>query len=155
MDNVRRLRDADPSIQILVHPECEFEVVQAADAVGSTEYIIKRVSAAPPGSKWAIGTEYHLVHRLAAAHPEQDIVSLSGIQCACATMYRIDPPHLLWALENLVAGNVVNPIHVDPRVAEGAMVALERMLALRGDGNAKQATTVGLASIAGQPGASS
>jgi quinolinate synthase len=126
-----------------VHPECEFDVVQAADKVGSTEYIISQVRAAAPGSKWAIGTEYHLVHRLAEAHPEQEIVSLSGIQCACATMYRIDPPHLLWALENLVEGNVVNPIRVDAKVAEGAIVALERMLALRGDGSVRRAETVG------------
>jgi quinolinate synthase len=139
MDNVQRLRDADPSIQILVHPECAFDVVQAADKVGSTEYIIQQVEKAAPGSKWAIGTEFHLVHRLAQEHPEQEIVSLSGIQCACATMYRIDPPHLLWALENLLDGIVVNPIRVDEQISKGAMVALERMLALRGDGSVKVA----------------
>jgi len=134
MDGVASIRAADPEVQILVHPECSFEVVQAADLVGSTEYILKQVEAAPAGSKWAIGTEFHLVQRLADQHPEQTIMSLSGIQCACATMYRIDPPHLLWALENLVTGNVVNPIRVPADVAEGAMLALQRMLALKGDG---------------------
>ena len=132
--NIWKLRESDPDIQILVHPECNFEVVQNADLVGSTEFIIKQVEAAPAGSKWAIGTEFHLVNRLADEHSEQEIVSLSGIQCACATMYRIDPPHLLWALENLVEGKVVNPIRVPSDVAEGATLALERMLALKGDG---------------------
>jgi quinolinate synthase len=102
--------------------------------VGSTEFIIKTVEDSAPGSRWAIGTEYHLVARLAEDHPDKQIVSASGIQCACSTMYRIDPPHLLWALENLVEGNVVNPIRVAPAVAEGATIALERMLALRGTG---------------------
>jgi quinolinate synthase len=132
---IQALRAADPEIQVLVHPECSFEVVQNADLVGSTEFIIRQVREAPPGSKWAIGTEFHLVQRLAEEHPEQSIVSPSGIQCACATMYRIDPPHLLWALENLVEGKVVNPVRVDPAIAEGARLALDRMLALRGDGS--------------------
>ena len=134
LDGVEKIRAADPAFQILVHPECNFQVVQAADLVGSTEFIIRQVENAQPGAKWAIGTEFHLVNRLAEQHPEQTIVSLAGIQCACATMYRIDPPHLLWALENLVDGRVINPIHVPPAVAEGARLALERMLALRGDG---------------------
>jgi quinolinate synthase len=133
--NVQALRDADPQIRILVHPECNFDVVQNADLVGSTEFIIRTVENAQPGSKWAIGTEHHLVVRLAEQHPDKQIVSLSGIQCACATMYRIDPPHLLWALESLVAGEIVNPIRVPRGVAEDAMVALERMLALKGDGS--------------------
>jgi len=132
--NVWTLREADPDIQLLVHPECNFEVVQNADLVGSTEFIIEQVENASAGSKWAIGTEFHLVNRLAEQHPEQQITSLSGIQCACATMYRIDPPHLLWALESLVRGEVVNPIRVPRDVTEGATVALERMLALKGDG---------------------
>jgi quinolinate synthase len=134
IDGLESLRAADPDIRILVHPECNFEVVQAADLVGSTEFIIRQVEQASPRTKWAIGTEYHLVNRLAEDHPEQQIVSLAGIQCACATMYRIDPPHLLWALENLVEGRIVNPIHVPEHVAEGAMLALDRMLALKGDG---------------------
>ena len=132
--NIWQLRAADPDIRVIVHPECNFEVVQNADLVGSTEYIIREIEQAPAGSKWAIGTEFHLVSRLADQHPDQHIVSLSGLQCACATMYRIDPPHLLWALENLVAGEIVNPIRVPKSVAEGATVALERMLGLKGDG---------------------
>lgn len=135
MDGVNRIRESDPEMKILVHPECTFDVVQAADEVGSTEFIIRKVQEAPAGSKWAIGTEYHLVHRLADEHPEQEIVSLSGIQCACATMYRIDPPHLLWALENLVDGKILNEIRVPREIAEGATLALERMLALRGNGS--------------------
>jgi quinolinate synthase len=134
LDAVTALRRADPQIRILVHPECSFEVVQAADLAGSTEFILRQVEQAAPGSRWAIGTEIHLVNRLAAQHPEQQITSLSGIQCACATMYRIDPPHLLWALENLVRGGVVNAIRVPPDVAADARLALERMLALQGDG---------------------
>jgi len=132
---IQQLRASHPDIQILVHPECSFEVVQNADRVGSTEFIIRQVREAPAGSKWAIGTEFHLVQRLAQEHPDQMIVSPSGIQCACATMYRIDPPHLLWALENLVGGKVVNPVRVAPAVAEGARMALDRMLELKGDGN--------------------
>jgi quinolinate synthase len=131
---ISQLRAADPDLKVLVHPECNFEVVRDADLVGSTEFIIKTVEESAPGSKWAIGTEYHLVARLADQHPDKEIFSASGIQCACSTMYRIDPPHLLWALENLVEGNVVNPIRVEAGVARDATIALERMLALRGDG---------------------
>jgi quinolinate synthase len=131
---IEQMRATDPDLKVLVHPECNFEVVQGADLVGSTEFIIKAVEESAPGSKWAIGTEYHLVTRLADQHPDKEIFSASGIQCACSTMYRIDPPHLLWALENLVEGKVVNPIRVDAQVAAGATIALERMLALRGDG---------------------
>ncbi len=133
-DHVRRLRAAHPEIRILAHPECSFDVVQAADEVGSTEYIRRVIRESPPGSEWAIGTEYHLVHRLAQDYPDRSIVSLSGIQCACSTMYRIDPSNLLWVLENLVEGRVVNRIRVPDDIAEGAMLALERMLALKGDG---------------------
>lgn len=134
VEGARQLRAENPGMKILVHPECNFEVVQDADEVGSTEYIRRVIHDAPSGSKWAIGTEYHLVHRLAQEYPDKHIVSLSGIQCACATMYRIDPSNLLWVLENLVEGRVVNPIRVAPEIAEGAMLALQRMLALKGDG---------------------
>ncbi len=133
--NIEWLRANDPERRVLVHPECNFEVVQNADLVGSTEFIIDQVRRAPVGSKWAIGTEYHLVNRLANEHPEQDIRSLSGLQCACATMYRIDPPHLLYCLEELLQGHELNPIHVPPQIAEGARMALQRMLALKGDGS--------------------
>ncbi len=123
-------RAADPQVRILVHPECPFDVVQSADRVGSTEFIIDQVRKAAPGSSWAIGTEIHLVHRLALEHPEQRIRSLQTNVCPCATMNRIDPAHLLWTLENLRAGHVVNPIRVPEPVKRDARLALDRMLAL-------------------------
>ena len=127
-------RAADPAVKVLVHPECTFDVVQNADLVGSTEFIIERVRKAAPGTHWAIGTEINLVHRLALEHPEQSIESLQKNVCPCATMNRIDPAHLLWALENLAAGHVVNPIRVPEDVRRGARLALDRMLALKGTG---------------------
>jgi quinolinate synthase len=102
---------------------------------GSTAYIVKTIEAAPPGSEWAIGTEVHLVNRLKHQHPEQKIIVLSDCQCLCTTMYRLDPPHLCWVLENLVEGTVVNEIRVDPHTRKWATVALERMLAIKGTGN--------------------
>jgi quinolinate synthase len=132
LDCVTEVRQRVPGVQVLVHPECRYEVVEAADVVGSTEAIIKTVAAAPPGSAWAIGTELNLVKRLAEEHPEQEIVFLDRTVCFCSTMNRIDLPHLVWALENLAAGNVVNRIEVDPEVAHWARVALDRMLALPG-----------------------
>ena len=113
-----------------MHPECTHEVVTKADLVGSTEFIIKTVEAAPPGSSWAIGTELNLVQRLANAHPEQTITFLDKTVCYCSTMNRIDLPHFVWALENLVAGTVVNRIQVDPETERWAKVALQRMLDL-------------------------
>ena len=113
-----------------MHPECSYQVVSAADLVGSTEYIIKTVRQAPAGSRWAIGTELNLVRRLADEHPEQQISSLESTVCYCATMNRIDLPHLVRSLEALVAGRPVNRIVVDPPVAEQARTALDRMLAL-------------------------
>lgn len=127
-------RAADPAVKVLVHPECPFEVVRAADFVGSTEYIIEQVRGAAPGTHWAIGTEINLVHRLAQEHPEQRIHSLQKNVCPCATMNRIDPAHLLWTLENLAAGVTVNPVRVPEDVRRDARVALDRMLALRGTG---------------------
>jgi quinolinate synthase len=123
------IRKHDPECKILVHPECKWEVVQKADLAGSTEFIIRTVREAPPGSKWAIGTEIHLINRLVHEHPEQSIRSLAGIQCLCTTMYRIDMKHLLWTLDELVAGRVVNQIQVDPQTKRLALVALQRMLA--------------------------
>ena len=128
------VRAAHPDVKILVHPECPFDVVQAADLVGSTEFIIQQVEKAPPGARWAIGTEVNLVHRLQLQHPEQTIQSLQKNVCPCATMNRIDPAHLLWALENLSAGHVVNPVRVPEAVKRDARVALDRMLALKGTG---------------------
>ncbi len=134
---VAEVRAEDPAVRILVHPECPFDVVQAADLVGSTEFIIEQVKAAPPGASWAIGTEIHLVHRLALEHPEQRIRSLQKNVCPCATMNRIDPAHLLWALENLAEGHVVNRVRVADNVKRDARLALERMLALGGAATVK------------------
>jgi len=134
LESVRDVRERVPGVNVLVHPECRHEVVTAADYIGSTEYIIQTVDAAAPGSAWAIGTELNLVKRLALAHPDKQIVFLDKTVCFCATMNRIDLPHLVWALESLVAGTVVNRIEVDPDVAHWARVALDRMLALPGVG---------------------
>lgn len=124
------LRATVPGIQILVHPECTHEVVTKADLVGSTEFIIKTIEAAPAGSSWAIGTELNLVQRLANDHPDKHIAFLDKTVCYCSTMNRIDLPHFVWALENLVAGTVVNQIEVDPETEKQALVALQRMLDL-------------------------
>ncbi len=132
VDVVDELRARTPDIQILVHPECTHDVVTRADLVGSTEFIIKTVEAAPPGSSWAIGTELNLVQRLARQHPDQHIAFLDRNVCYCSTMNRIDLPHLVWALESLVAGVVVNRIQVDPVTERDAQLALQRMLALPG-----------------------
>jgi quinolinate synthase len=130
-EHVDRIRAARPDVQILVHPECRMEVVDKADVVGSTEVIRRTIEAAPAGSEWAIGTEIHMVNRLKEAHPDKFVTFLSPTVCMCATMYRIDQPHLAWALENLVAGHVVNRITVDPDTARRARLALDRMLAVR------------------------
>ena len=129
-EHVDGLRKNIPGVKILVHPECSMEVVDKADLVGSTSYILRQVEQAPPGTKWAIGTELHLVKRLEAAHPEQEIHFLSPVVCMCATMYRIDLAHLCWSLEHLEAGDAVNVIRVDDETAKWAVVALERMLAV-------------------------
>jgi quinolinate synthase len=126
------LRATVPDIQILVHPECTHEVVLKADLVGSTEFIIKTIEAAPAGSTWAIGTELNLVKRLAQDHPDKNIVFLEKNVCYCSTMNRIDLPHLVWALESLVNGIVVNQIDVDDDTERDALVALQRMLDLPG-----------------------
>ncbi len=126
--HVTQFRDRFPGIKILVHPECMMSVVDAADLVGSTEFILKTVAEAPPGSSWAIGTELHLVNRLAAEHPDKAVHFLSPMVCMCATMYRIDLPHLAWSAENLVQGTPVNVIKVPDETAHWARVALKRML---------------------------
>ncbi len=130
-EHVELFRRRFPGIKILVHPECRMEVVDAADYVGSTEYIIRTIKDAPPGSCWAIGTELHLVNRLKKEHPDKEIHFLSPMVCMCATMYRIDLPHLCWALENLLRGTPVNVIRVPEPIAHWARVALERMLTVR------------------------
>jgi quinolinate synthase len=119
-----------PEVQVIVHPECQHEVVTAADVVGSTEKIIKTVSESAPGSQWAVGTELNLVSRLAADNPDKKVFFLDRTVCYCSTMNRIDLPHLVWALESLVAGKVVNQISVDPETARYSKLALEQMLAL-------------------------
>ncbi|MBT2393743.1 quinolinate synthase NadA [Streptomyces sp. ISL-1] len=130
LDSVNDVRERIPGVNVLVHPECKHEVVTAADYVGSTEYIIKTLEAAPAGSKWAIGTELNLVRRVANAHPDKEVVFLDKTVCFCSTMNRIDLPHLVWALESLAEGKLVNRIQVDTETESFAKLALERMLAL-------------------------
>lgn len=127
-EHVAQFRQRIPGIKVLVHPECTMEVMAVADVSGSTGKIIREVEAAPPGTKWAIGTELHLVNRLKQEHPEQEIHFLSPVVCMCATMYRIDLAHLCWSLENFSAGTPVNVIQVDPDVAHWSLTALARML---------------------------
>ena len=134
-EHVDQLRLAHPDTKVIVHPECKWEVVQKADMAGSTAYIVKQVEAAPAGTRWAIGTEVHLVHRLKQQHPDQHISVLSDCQCLCTTMFRVDLPHLCWVLEELVHGRVVNQVSVDADTRRWALVALDRMLSIKGDGN--------------------
>jgi quinolinate synthase len=129
--HVERVRREHPGIRVIAHPECRFEVTQAADQIGSTEGIIKAIAASPAGSEWAVGTEIHLVNRLGKEMPDRKVISLDSSVCVCTTMFRITPRHLLWALENLAAGNIVNRISVDERTRHFARVALDRMLSLR------------------------
>ena len=130
IDSVREVRERVPGVRVLVHPECTHEVVRAADEVGSTEYIIRALDAAPAGSAWAVGTELNLVRRMALAQPDKQIMFLDRAVCYCSTMNRIDLPHLVWALEELVAGRVPNRITVDDATAKYARIALDQMLAL-------------------------
>ncbi len=126
--HVDQMRQRYPDIRVLVHPECMMSVVDKADLVGSTEFILKTVSEAPAGSRWAVGTELHLVNRLAQDHPDKTVLFLSPMVCMCATMYRIDLPHLAWALENIAQDRAVNVIQVPEETAHWARVALTRML---------------------------
>ncbi|MCW2605597.1 MAG: quinolinate synthetase [Frankiales bacterium] len=132
--SVEEVRERVPGVTVLVHPECTNPVVEAADLVGSTEFIIQTLDAAPAGSAWAIGTELNLVRRLANAHPDKTVVFLDKDVCYCSTMNRIDLPHLVWTLEELVAGRVPNRIEVEPTTAREARAALDQMLALPGVG---------------------
>ena len=131
-EHVDLMRHKVPDVNVLVHPECRYEVVDKADYVGSTEYIIRTIEQAPSGSAWAIGTELNLVGRLAQEHPDKRISFLNEKVCFCSTMNRIDLPHLVWTLEELAAGRVVNPINVDDDTAHWSRVALQRMLSLPG-----------------------
>jgi quinolinate synthase len=130
VDAVREVRERVPGINVLVHPECRNDVVEAADLVGSTEFILQALAAAEPGSAWAIGTELNLVRRLAKQHPDKTVVFLEKTVCFCSTMDRIDLPHLVWTLESLVDGVVPNRITVEAETARYAKEALDQMLAL-------------------------
>ena len=123
-------RQRNPDVRVIVHPECSFEVVEKADLVGSTDFIIRTIAAAPPGSSWAVATEHHLVARLAAEYPDRNVQTLSPFACQCSTMYRIDPVDLMRTLEGIPAGELRWPIQVPPHVAAPARLALERMLAI-------------------------
>ena len=131
LENVVEFRNRIPDIKILVHPECQHEVVQVADVVGSTEHIIRTIENSPKGSKWAIGTELNLVKRLADKYPDREIHFLDKTVCYCSTMNRIDLPHLVWAMETLAAGREVNVIKVNDEVKHNSKLALERMLSLK------------------------
>lgn len=126
--HVDRARKDYPGVRVIVHPECAWDVCEAADDVGSTEFIIQKIEEGGPGSKFAIGTEIHLVKRLAQEHPDRFVVSLDDCGCLCSTMYRISPQHLCWVLESLVAGQVVNRVEVDEQMRHWAHLALDRML---------------------------
>jgi quinolinate synthase len=130
-EHVDAFRAKYPDIKILVHPECSMEVCDKSDIKGSTSKIIQTVAQAAPGTKWAIGTELHLVNRLKHLHPEQEIHFLSPVVCMCATMYRINLAHLCWSLENLEAGTPVNIIRVDDKTSTEALLTLERMLSVK------------------------
>ena len=129
-ESINEVRKRISGVQVIVHPECQHEVVTAADVVGSTEKIIQTIQASASGSKWAVGTELNLVSRLASNNPDKEIVFLDKAICYCSTMNRIDLPHLVWAMESILAGHVVNEIKVDPIVAKYSKIALDQMLAL-------------------------
>ena len=130
VENIEQVRQKIAGVKVIVHPECQYEVVSKADVVGSTEMIIKTVTQSPAGSSWAVGTELNFVKRLAANNPDKTVVFLDKDVCYCSTMNRIDLPHLLWAMESLVKGRVVNQIKVEPKTANFARIALDRMLGL-------------------------
>ncbi len=130
VEQIEQARAEHPGVHVIVHPECRLEVVQAADSDGSTEYILDAIRDAPAGTTWAVGTEINMVKRLNAELPDKEIVCLDPVVCPCSTMYRVHPAYILWALEHLVEGEVVNRISVDPTVARDALVALDRMLAV-------------------------
>jgi quinolinate synthase len=131
-EHVEAFRTEYPDGEIIVHPECSHDVVELADKVGSTERILEWVEAAAPGTVVGVGTEIHMVQRMAHEHPDKTVVSLDPLVCPCSTMFRIDGPHLAWVLESLVRGEIVNQIVVDARTTEWARVALQRMLDLPG-----------------------
>ena len=141
-EHVDEIRAQWPDVNVIVHPECRYEVAQMADMVGSTEGIRQAIETAEPGTRWSIGTEVHMVHRLAQEAAQRGVTAriLSECQCLCTTMYRIDLPHLLWVMDELAQGRVVNQISVPPHVKHWALVALNRMLELAGSGTIKSAS---------------
>ena len=130
-EHVHKVRAQYPGIRIIAHPECRFEVCELADEIGSTETIIKRVEESPAGSQWAVGTEIHLVNRLAQELTDRRVISLEDCGCLCSTMFRISPQHLCWTLESLLEGRIVNRVSVDAETKHWARVALDRMLELK------------------------
>jgi quinolinate synthase len=130
-EHVERVRRSRPGIRVIAHPECSWDVCQSADEVGSTEYILKRIVEAPPGSAWAVGTEIHMIRRLANEHPDRLVISLDDCVCMCSTMFRISPQHLCWTLESLCSGQVVNRVSVDAETKRWARIALNRMLEIK------------------------
>jgi quinolinate synthase len=128
VDQIRQARERYPGVQVVVHPECRMEVVQAADCDGSTEFIARTITEAPPGSAWGVGTEINLVSRLAKENPDKTVFCLDPVVCPCSTMYRVHPAYLCWVLEGLAEGYVVNQISVPNDEARWAKVALDRML---------------------------
>jgi quinolinate synthase len=130
VEQVEAARAQFPGVNILVHPECRHEVVDISDYDGSTEYIINIVRDAPSGSTWAIGTEINLVNRLQDEMPDKTIFCLDPVICPCSTMYRVHPAYVLWSLEHLAAGEIVNRITVDPETKRDALIALDRMLSV-------------------------
>jgi quinolinate synthase len=126
--HVVQVRSRYQDIRVIAHPECRFEVTQLSDEVGSTEHIIKCIAQSPAETKWAVGTEIHLVNRLKKENPHRFIIPLDDCGCLCSTMFRIDPQHLLWSLENLVQGRILNQITVPYDIAANARLALNRML---------------------------
>ena len=132
VEQIAKARADYPGVNVVVHPECRLEVVQAADCDGSTEFIIDTVTAAPAGTTWAVGTEVNLVSRLNNELPDKHVFCLDPVICPCSTMYRVHPAYVLWTLEHLAADRVVNRITVDPETRRDALVALERMLSVPG-----------------------
>ncbi|HEX2280587.1 MAG TPA: quinolinate synthase NadA, partial [Thermomicrobiales bacterium] len=130
VEQIAQARRDDPNVNVIVHPECRLEVVQAADLDGSTEFIIDTIRNAPDGTSWAVGTEINLVKRLAAEQPGKTITCLDPVICPCSTMYRVHPAYVLWVLEHLANGEVVNRISVDDETKRWSLVALERMLSV-------------------------
>ena len=130
VEQIRLAREANPDVNVIVHPECTMEVVEAADSNGSTEFIKKTIEDASPGTKWAVGTEISMVNRIARENSDKTVFCLDSVVCPCSTMYRIHPAYLSWVLDGLIQGVVVNEIDVDEETSSYAKIALDRMLSI-------------------------